>query len=80
MCLGIPMQIIAIDGLMARCSAMGITRDVNLYLLQQQSIKAGDYVIVHVGYAIQRLTADEGRQTLALIESGPGSGSVSTGL
>jgi len=59
MCLGIPMQIKQIDGFTARCEAKGIERDVSLFMLQHEPLDAGDFVIVHVGYAIQKVTADE---------------------
>ena len=62
MCLGIPMQVIARDGFVARCSARGIERDVSLFLLQHEPIEIGDHVVVHVGYAIQKIdpiAADE---------------------
>ncbi len=57
MCLGIPMKIIAINQFMARCEAKGIERDVSLFMLQDEPLSAGDYVVVHVGYAIQKMTA-----------------------
>jgi hydrogenase expression/formation protein HypC len=68
MCLGIPMQIDAIDGHTARCSAKGVTREVSLFLLQDEPIAAGDHVIVHVGYAIQKLTEQEARSTWELLD------------
>jgi hydrogenase expression/formation protein HypC len=55
MCLGIPMQILHIDGLVARCHSGGVEREVNLFLLQGDPAVVGDYVIVHVGYAIQKV-------------------------
>lgn len=55
MCLGIPMQIERIDGLIARCQAKGISRDVNLTLMQGTDLHLGDFVMVHVGYAIERI-------------------------
>jgi len=55
MCLGIPMQIVDIQHYLARCVAKGVERDVNLFLLQDQPILPGDYVMVHVGYAIQKI-------------------------
>lgn len=61
MCLGIPMQIKEIDGFNARCEAKGIERDVSLFMLQDERIGAGDFVVVHVGYAIQRITPQEAR-------------------
>lgn len=68
MCLGIPMQIEAIDGYNARCSAKGVSRDVSLFMLQDESIQVGDYVIVHVGYAIQKMTEQEARSTWELLD------------
>ncbi len=68
MCLGIPMQIDAIDGYTARCSAKGVTREVSLFLLQEEPLAVGDHVIVHVGYAIQKLTEQEARSTWELLD------------
>ncbi|MCP5439222.1 MAG: HypC/HybG/HupF family hydrogenase formation chaperone [Chromatiaceae bacterium] len=59
MCLGIPMQIKQIDGFNARCEAKGVERDVSLFMLQHEPLEDGDYVIVHVGYAIQRVSPEE---------------------
>ncbi|MCU0766443.1 MAG: HypC/HybG/HupF family hydrogenase formation chaperone [Gammaproteobacteria bacterium] len=59
MCLGIPMQIKHIDGFVARCEAKGVERDVNLFMLQHEDVGLGDYVVVHVGYAIQKITPHE---------------------
>ena len=59
MCLGIPMQIREIDGFVARCEAKGVSRDVNLFLLQGEPVEHGDFVMVHVGYAIQKLDPEE---------------------
>lgn len=61
MCLAIPMRIIAIDGLNARCEAKGIERTVNLLLVQHESLAPGDMVKVHVGYAIQRMSEEDAR-------------------
>ncbi|NOQ80392.1 MAG: HypC/HybG/HupF family hydrogenase formation chaperone [Gammaproteobacteria bacterium] len=59
MCLGIPMKILAIDQFMARCEAKGIERDVSLFMLQDEPAEVGDYVVVHVGYAIQKMSETE---------------------
>ena len=61
MCLGIPMQIKEINGFVARCEAKGVERDVNLFMLQHVDLAPEDYVVVHVGYAIQKMTAQEAR-------------------
>ena len=59
MCLGIPMQIRSIEGHMARCSAKGVERDVSLFMLQDNELAVDDFVVVHVGYAIQKITPEE---------------------
>ena len=59
MCLGIPMQIKQIYGFNARCEAKGVERDVSLFMLQHEPLQDGDFVIVHVGYAIQKVSPEE---------------------
>lgn len=61
MCLGIPMQIIHIDGFNARCEAKGVQREVSLYLVQGEQVAIGDFVMVHVGYAIQKMNENDAR-------------------
>ena len=61
MCLGIPMQILDIDGFDARCEAKGIERNVSLFMMQDDELEIGDFVVVHVGYAIQKITRQEAR-------------------
>jgi hydrogenase expression/formation protein HypC len=59
MCLGIPMQIKSIDGFMARCEAKGVERDVSLFMMQDDKLEVGDFIVVHVGYAIQKISPQE---------------------
>jgi len=59
MCLGIPMQIVEINGFVARCQAKGVEREVNLFMLQHEALEPNDFVVVHVGYAIQKITPQE---------------------
>jgi len=61
MCLGIPMQIKEIDGYNAVCEAKGIERTVSLFMLQDDTLKVGDFVMIHVGYAIQKMSEQEAR-------------------
>ncbi len=74
MCLAIPMQITSIDGFDARCEARGVERDVSLFMLQNEEVKVGDYVMVHVGYAIQKVTPQEARSTWELFDQLDGTG------
>lgn len=68
MCLAVPMRIVAIEGVLARCEAKGVERTVNLILMQHEALSPGDVVMVHVGYAIQTMTEEEARQSWDLID------------
>jgi len=68
MCLAIPMQIVEIDGFMARCHAKGIERDISLFMLQDEILAPDDYVMVHVGYAIQKVSEEEARSAWQLYD------------
>ena len=59
MCLGIPMQIRYIDGLVARCEAKGVVREANLLMLEHEPLAVGDYLVVHLGYAMDKVSAEE---------------------
>ncbi|MCM8827537.1 MAG: HypC/HybG/HupF family hydrogenase formation chaperone [Candidatus Omnitrophica bacterium] len=67
MCLAIPSRIVEIyrDGT-ALVEAMGVRRKVSLDLLEEA--KEGDWVLVHVGFAIQRLKEEEAIKTLELFK------------
>lgn len=66
MCLGIPMRIASIDGSTAVAETDGVRRNVSL-LLTGEEVQAGDFVIVHAGFAIARLDEAEAQKTLALM-------------
>lgn len=68
MCLAIPMRITAIDGFNARCEAKGVFRDVSLFMMQDEPPAIGDFVMVHVGYAIQTMTEAEARSAWELFD------------
>jgi hydrogenase expression/formation protein HypC len=62
------MQVREIDGFVARCEARGVEREVSLFMLQHEEIGRGDYVVVHVGYAIQKVTPQEARSAWELYD------------
>ena len=68
MCLGIPMQIKSIDGYIANCEAKGVERDVSLFMMQDDELLVDDFVVVHVGYAIQKITPQEARTAWVLYD------------
>jgi hydrogenase expression/formation protein HypC len=68
MCLGIPMQIKSIEGYTARCEAKGVERDVSLFMMQEEQLDIDDFVVVHVGYAIQKISAEEAQTAWELYD------------
>jgi hydrogenase expression/formation protein HypC len=53
------MKVEVIEGMSARCAAKGVAREVNLFMLQEEEVAVGDFVLVHIGYAIQKVTPHE---------------------
>jgi hydrogenase expression/formation protein HypC len=62
------MKIRAIDGYQCTCEARGIEREVSLFMLQHETLEPGDHVLVHVGYAIQKVSNDEAAETWKLFD------------
>lgn len=65
MCLAIPMKVITIEGARAVVEQAGARRTIHVGLLDQ--VAAGDYVLVHAGYAIAQVDEEEARRTLELV-------------
>jgi hydrogenase expression/formation protein HypC len=68
MCLGVPMRVVDRDGFIARCEAKGIERSVSLFLLQHEDVGPGDHVMVHVGYAIQKMSEADAASAWELLD------------
>ena len=62
MCLAIPLQLIEINGNSAVGEAMGMRRDIRVDFIENPQL--GDYVIVHAGFAIERLPEQQAMQDL----------------
>jgi hydrogenase expression/formation protein HypC len=45
-----------------------VKRDVNLFMMQGESVEVGDFVMVHAGYAIQKMTPQEARSSWELFD------------
>ena len=69
MCIGIPMQIQSIAGFLARCTAKGVEREANLFMLQHELPTVGDYVVVHLGYAINRVSPEDAAAAWELFDA-----------
>jgi len=62
------MQIREINGFQASCEAKGVFRDVSLFMMQDEPLEVNDFVVVHVGYAIQKLTPQEAQTAWELYD------------
>lgn len=68
MCLAIPMQVKSVDEFQCVCEARGVEREVSLFMLQDETISPGDFVLVHVGYAIQKVSAEDAAESWQLFD------------
>lgn len=67
MCLGIPGRVEAIEGNVATVDYNGVKAQVRLDTISDPVV-VGDYLLVHTGFAIQRLSPQEGEETLKLFD------------
>ena len=66
MCLAMPMKINKIDGSLAQCEAGGLTQDIRIDLITDP--QTGDYVMVHAGFAIEKMSEKEALENMELLE------------
>ncbi len=66
MCLSIPAKIVSIDGNMAEVSAGGAIFSAGLHMIE--NARVGDYVLLHAGFAIQKISDKEAEETIRLLE------------
>ena len=66
MCLGVPMQVVAINEEMVIAEIDGVRREASLMMLEERPV-VGDYVIVHAGFAISLIDPAEAEETLRLM-------------
>ncbi len=64
MCLAVPMQVKSIEGEVARCEIDGVQREASLMMVD--GIEVGDFVLIHAGFAIEKLDAEQAEETLRL--------------
>jgi hydrogenase expression/formation protein HypC len=67
MCLAVPMQVMEVDGSRGVVEVSGVRYDVRFDLVG--SVQAGEFVLVHAGYAIQVIDAEAAAEQLALLEA-----------
>jgi hydrogenase expression/formation protein HypC len=62
------MQVKTITDFQCLCEARGVEREVSLFLMQGEDVAPGDFVLVHVGYAIQKVTETEAAESWELFD------------
>ncbi|HKZ56761.1 MAG TPA: HypC/HybG/HupF family hydrogenase formation chaperone [Thermodesulfovibrionales bacterium] len=67
MCVGVPSKIIRIEDHTAVVDVLGAQREISLLLLSED-IQVGDYVIVHAGFAIQKIQEEDAHENLRLMK------------
>lgn len=63
MCLGVPSKIVSIEDSKAIVDVLGARREISLLLIEEK-VNIGDYVIVHAGFAIQKLHPEDAEERL----------------
>ena len=66
MCLAVPMKLVCIDGNKGTVELSGVKKEISLNLMR--NVKIGDYLIIHAGFAIEKLNEEEAKKTLAIWE------------
>lgn len=66
MCLSVPAKILSVDGNTAKASVGGAIVETSLHLVD--NVQPGDYVLIHTGFALQRISEEEAIETIRLIK------------
>lgn len=72
MCLAIPGQIVEFDPvqpLLAKVDVGGVRRNVNVGLLEDQSVHIGDWVLIHVGFAMNKIEEAQAQEQLRMLRA-----------
>jgi hydrogenase expression/formation protein HypC len=66
MCIAVPMKVLKVDGDFGDAELGGIIKEVSIILIDD--VKVGDYVLVHAGYAIQKIDENEALETISFLK------------
>lgn len=72
MCLGIPGEIVEIRADrpdLAMVEVSGVRRAINIGLLEDEGVAPGDWILIHVGFALSKIDEEEAAQALSFLES-----------
>lgn len=71
MCLGIPGQIVEIvddANSIAKVDVSGVKRNVSVVLVRPEGIAPGDWILIHVGFAMSKIDESEARETMRTLQ------------
>jgi hydrogenase expression/formation protein HypC len=71
MCLGIPGQVVEIVDetfQIAKVDVSGVKRAVSIALLAEEGVQTGDWVLIHVGFAMSKIDEQEAQETMRLLQ------------
>jgi hydrogenase expression/formation protein HypC len=72
MCLGIPGRVVHVldgnEGLLALVDVLGARRPINLGMLEDATVEPGQWVLIHMGFALERISAAEAEDAMAGLE------------
>lgn len=72
MCLAIPGQIVEFlseQPMLAKVDVAGVKRNVNVGLLEEDEVAVGDWVLIHVGFALSKISEEGAREQLRMLEA-----------
>ena len=72
MCLGIPGLIVELDTErpdLAKVDVSGVKRAINIGLLEDEDLQPGDWILIHVGFALSKIDEEEAAAALNFLES-----------
>lgn len=71
MCLAIPgkiVEIVDVENRIAKVEVGGVKRNINIGMLREDETHVGDYVLIHVGFAMSKVNEEEAEETLRLLK------------
>lgn len=72
MCVGIPAQVVAIgppEKHSATVDVEGVRRDVNIIMVEEEGVEVGEWVLLHVGFAMSKIDEEEAAETLEFMRT-----------
>ncbi len=68
MCLAVPMMVTGIENDEALVELSGVRRRVSIVLISDQELHSGDYVLVHAGFALEKIDEHDAKERLQFLE------------